>query len=190
MSETDREKWNSRYKERDATLDAPSDFLLSIADLLPATGRALDVAGGAGRHALHLARRGLSVTLVDISEVALAQARRIADDQSLSLQTIAVDLETAPLPAGPWDLIFCSFYLERSLFTAFREALAPAGLLAVVHPTRSNLQRNARPPERFLLEDGELPQLIGDLQIVSYSEGWSSESRHEARLVAKKNGAT
>ena len=190
MSKTDREKWNSRYEEQDATLDAPSDFLLSIADLLPASGRALDVAGGAGRHALFLARRGLHVTLVDISEVALAQVRRIAEDQALSLQTIAADLETDPFPAGSWDLIFCSFYLQRSLFTAFRETLAPAGLLTVVHPTRSNLQRNARPPERFLLEDGELPRLIGDLQIVSYSEGWSKEGRHEARLVAKKSGAT
>src|SRR5215211_7845992 len=77
VSESDREKWNARFREQ-RQLASPSPFLLELDGILPRRGRALDVAGGAGRHAIWLARRGLEVTLVDISDVALDIARRQA----------------------------------------------------------------------------------------------------------------
>ncbi|HEX9052362.1 MAG TPA: methyltransferase domain-containing protein, partial [Anaeromyxobacter sp.] len=79
MGEGDRERWNARYAE-EAETPAPSPFLLSLDDVLPRRGRALDVAGGSGRNALWLARRGLDVTLADVSDVALARAARAARD--------------------------------------------------------------------------------------------------------------
>jgi tellurite methyltransferase len=66
----------------------------------------------------------------------------------------------------------------------FSQVLAPGGLLVFAQPTRSNLQRNPHPSARFLLEDGELPQLLRGLKVISYTEGWTEEGRHEARLVA------
>lgn len=50
----DREKWNARYRE-EGPPSPPSPFLVGLDDLLPRRGRALDVAGGTGRHALWLA---------------------------------------------------------------------------------------------------------------------------------------
>ncbi len=44
----------------------------------------------------------------------------------------------------------------------------------------------ARPGPAHLLEDGELPALVSGLEVVSSSEGWMEEGRHEARLVARK----
>jgi tellurite methyltransferase len=75
MPESDRERWNARYRE-EAAIPPPSPFLVGLDALLPRTGRALDVAGGPGRHALWLARRGLDVTLADVSDVALEVAGR------------------------------------------------------------------------------------------------------------------
>jgi hypothetical protein len=43
-----------------------------------------------------------------------------------------------------------------------------------------------KPPARFLLDDGELPKLIEDLEIVQYEEGWLGEDRHDAVLVARR----
>ena len=65
MSDADRTKWNDRYSRRATRLplDEPAEFLVSLVDQLPATGRALDVAGGTGRNAIWLAQRGLDVTL-------------------------------------------------------------------------------------------------------------------------------
>src|SRR5262245_55862732 len=65
--EGDRERWNAKWRERAGELELPASFLSEHAYLLPTTGKALDLAGGAGRNAIWLARRGFEVTLVDIS---------------------------------------------------------------------------------------------------------------------------
>ena len=71
MSDDDRARWEAGYQAGGPTR-APAGFLLELDGELPRAGRALDVAGGAGRNALWLARRGLAVTLVDIAPSALA----------------------------------------------------------------------------------------------------------------------
>ena len=186
MPPTDRDKWNARYQERGPQEQEPAAFLLSLDELLPSSGRALDVAGGAGRHAVWLARRGLDVTLVDVSDEAITLAEAAAGVAGVSLASQVADLETDPFPVGPWDVIVSFYYLQRSLFNVFASALAPGGLLVFAQPTASNLERHARPPARFLLDDGELPRLVSDLEIVRYDEGWQADGRHEARLVARK----
>ncbi len=185
MSASDREKWNQRYREQQE-LSAPSPFLEQLDALLPRRGRALDVAGGAGRHSLWLARRGLDVTLADVSDVALDRAARTAAGEALSLHTVQLDLETSPLPAGPWDVILCMYYLQRPLFPALIEALAPGGWLVVMHATRTNLTRHPRPGPDYVLEDGELPTLLHGLEIVRSGEGWMESGRHEARIAARR----
>ena len=183
----DREKWNARYREEEAP-SPPSSFLVGLDAVLPRRGRALDVAGGTGRHALWLARRGLETTLADVSEIALEKAAAAARREGLTLQTPQIDLLASPLPAGPWDLILCAYFLHRPLFAAFAAALAPGGWLVVAHATRSNLSRHPRPGPEYLLEDGELPTLVRDLEVIRSEEGWLESGRHEARIVARKAG--
>lgn len=186
MSDADRDRWEARYLSPGYSPAAPSAALVSLEAALPRAGRALDVAGGAGRHALWLARRGLAVTLCDISKAALGLAREAALAARINLETLALDLETAPLPAGPWDVILSVNYLQRDLFLRWPELLAPGGLLVFVHPTRSNLARHPKPGESHLLEDGELARLVRGLEVLRYDEGWSAEGRHEARLLARR----
>src|SRR5512133_822771 len=111
----DRESWEARYRD-EVALSAPSPFLTALDELLPRGGRALDVAGGSGRHALWLARRGVDVVLADRSSVAIERASREAANCGVSITTVVVDLEREPLPAGPWDLILCVAFLHRPLF--------------------------------------------------------------------------
>jgi SAM-dependent methyltransferase len=181
----DRERWNERHAER-AAPGEPSPFVLGLDALLPRRGRALDVAGGTGRHALWLARRGLDVTLADVSDEALRIAVGAARKEGLSLATVEVDLEAAALPRGPWDLVLCTFFLHRPLLARLPAELAPGGFVVVAHPTRTNLERHPRPPRAFLLEEGELPALVRGLQVIRWEEGWLEEGRHEARLVARR----
>jgi tellurite methyltransferase len=189
MARADRDRWNARYAEK-AAASAPSPFLEALDGLLPRRGRALDVAGGAGRHALWLARRGLDVTLADVSDVALGQSAAAAAAEGLRLETVLVDLEEAPLPAGPWDLVLCTYFLHRPLLAAAPAALAPGGLLVVAHATRRNLERHPRPGPGHLLEDGELPSLLGGLELLRLEEGWLEAGRHEARAVARRPAAS
>ncbi len=187
MSLAERTKWDARYRASSPSF-TPSPFLAELDAVLPRRGRALDVGGGAGRNALALARRGLDVTLADISPVGLDLARAEAERAGVPLATVALDfeLELDATPAGPWDLILQLHYLHRPLFARYPALLAPGGLLVVVHPTRTNLERHSKPGPDFLLEDGELPGLVSSLEIVRYEEGWLDEGRHEARLVARR----
>jgi len=186
MSQADRAKWDAKYRDGSHQSRRVSPFLESLDAVLPRRGRALDVAGGAGRNALWLARRGLDVTIADVSEVALSIARSRAETEGLSLSTVAVDLEEDPFVSGPWDLIVNVCFLQRSLFSIYPEVLAPTGLLVFLQPTVVNLERHRRPPRAFLLEPGEAADLVGDLTIVSLTEGWTEDGHHEARVVARK----
>jgi len=182
---SDRDLWNARYAAK-AERSAPSPFLDALDDVLPRRGRALDLAGGAGRHALWLARRGLEVTLADVSDVALAQAQGAARSEGLALATLPIDLLASPPPPGPWDLVLCTYFLHRPLFAHFPELIAPGGILAFAHATRANLERHPRPGPDHLLEDGELASLVVGLEVLRLEEGWTESGRHEARLVARK----
>jgi tellurite methyltransferase len=186
-SSDERARWDARYAEEDV-LCAPSAVLTSppLVDWVPTSGRALDLAGGAGRHAVWLAARGLTVTIADVSPVGLARAEELARARGVHVDTQAVDLSCAPLPAGPWDFVLVFHYLERAVLASIADALSPQGTLVVVHPTLRNLERHARPSARFLLEEGELRALVGGLEVSHYEEGWSVEGRHEATLVARR----
>ena len=184
MSDADRDKWNARYRAEIPPRE-PSAVLTGLAHHFPIRGRALDLAGGGGRHAIWLAQRGLTATLADISPVALELAAQRAAEAGVPLTTIETDLERDGLPAGPWDLIVCVCYLRRQLHPQFASVMAAQGILAVVQPTMTNLTWHAKPPADFLLNDGELPSLVSGLEVIYYEEGWLADDRHDAVLVGR-----
>ena len=180
----DRDRWDTRYA--DASVGRPVAFVAECADALPRAGRALDIAGGTGATAIELARRGLEVTLLDVSPVALSVAQAEADRLGLSLATLQADLDSDPLPAGPFDVVVCANFLDRGLLGSLAHVMAHDGLLMVVVATVTNLERNPRPSRRYLVEPGELPGLIDPrIRPVSYGEGWFGD-RHEARFAGRR----
>jgi SAM-dependent methyltransferase len=184
MSDHEKERWDARYLAG-AGATEPSAFLVSLDAELPRNGRAVDLAGGRGRHAIWLARRGLDVTLADVSEVGLSLAREAAASAAVDIHTLVVDLERLPAPPGPWDVVVCFHYLHRPLFAQIPRLLAPQGVFVFCQPTRRNLERHARPGPAHLLEEGELPGLVHGLEVLRYEEGWLEDGRHEARVVAR-----
>jgi SAM-dependent methyltransferase len=187
MARDERERWDRRYAEGGHADGEPPAWLdeVELPLELPRGGRALDVAAGVGRVALWLAHRGLDVTAVDISPVALDRLRRRAAAQGLAVETRALDLESEPLPEGPWDLITCFHFLRRELFPELVARLASGGLLVVEIATERNLERHAKPSRRFLLRSGELVDLLEPLRLVYYREGWF-EDHAQARAIAAR----
>ncbi|MFQ5902685.1 MAG: class I SAM-dependent methyltransferase, partial [Candidatus Binatia bacterium] len=87
MATDDRERWDKRHAARQEQ-GGPSIFLQQLFQLgcwRIQPGRALDIATGKGRNALFLAERGFSVEAIDISEVALQEARRQAQGKGLTI---------------------------------------------------------------------------------------------------------
>jgi SAM-dependent methyltransferase len=187
VARADRERWDRRWAEGSHPEETPPAWIEEASDpvALPRSGRALDVASGTGRVARWLARRGLEVLAVDVSPVALEGLRARAAAEGLPVETRALDLEAEPPPAGPWDVITCFHYLQRDLFPALHDGLAVGGLLVVEVPTVRNLQRHPRPSRRFLVESGELRDLLDPLEIVWYREGWF-EDRALARGIGRR----
>src|SRR5947207_10534713 len=99
----DRRRWEERYVTgTDAhAAEAPAEFLVAHADRIH--GRVLDVAAGAGRNALFLARRGCAVDAIDIAFAGLHRAAAVARADGLQCRPIQADLETFPLPRGRYD---------------------------------------------------------------------------------------
>jgi tellurite methyltransferase len=190
----DRERWNERWRSRAGDLSPPAAFCVEHTHLLPRAGRALDVAGGAGRHTVWLARAGLDVTLIDVSDVALERAehRVTAAHVGARVKYRRIDLtEPGPageLPTGPFKAIVMFHYLDRARRDEIAALLDDDGLLIAVQPTVTNLERHARPSRNYLVEPGEVAEWatgIG-LEAVVSREGWNIEGRHEAELIARR----
>jgi len=151
-------------------------------------GRALDVAGGAGRHAVWLARRGLDVTIVDVAEVGLDTAARRAAEAGVEIRCIRADLDHEDPPAGSWDVILVHHFLCRALWPELAAALTDNGILMLCQPTLTNLERHPSPGARFLVQPGEFESFARDsgLTVIHLREGWTAAGRHEAELVARR----
>lgn len=184
-----RSLWNSRHTER-GPLTAPARFLTERAHLLPAGGRALDVAGGQGRNAIWLAQRGFDVTLLDVSDVAIEGAEEAAAEAGVSLTAVRTEVTPEAIPAGPFDVVVVHHFLDRPVWAALPGALADGGVLFVCQPTERNLERHPRPSRRWLLAESEIAAFAyaataadPALEVIEVGEGWTDEERHEARLV-------
>jgi SAM-dependent methyltransferase len=186
VSESDRERWDRRYRERAHPEGEGPDWLREFEGELPKGGRALDVATGTGRVALWLARAGFRVTAVDVSPVGLERLHERARSADLQVETRVSNHRETPLPTGPFEVITCFAYLQRDLFPQMAERLSPGGVLICEIPTRRNLERHAKPSARFLLEENELLELCGSLRILHHREGWIDD-RCLARLIGRND---
>ncbi len=94
------------------------------------------------------------------------------------------DLTQHPLPRGRFDLVVVCRYLQRDLFAALREALAPCGI--VIYETFTTHQRAlGKPPTSadHLLEPGELRERFDGFEVLFYEETVAPDA--VARLVAR-----
>jgi tellurite methyltransferase len=184
----DAHRWNERYRENKhfSTFNSPRAFLIEHADLLPKQGLALDAAMGLGGNAGFLLERGLKVIGVDISEVAVRQAKARMPE----LMAVEADLTQFYLPDNTFDVIINFFYLQRDLWPQYVRALRPGGWLVLETLTHEMHSRLPDTDPRYLLAAGELRRAFENLEIVAYREGWSEgdsgHTRATASLLARK----
>ena len=192
-SSNERERWNRKYRESPDSWREPDPFLLRafsehIRPRFPDGGHALDLAGGAGRHAIWLARQSWKVTLIDIANAGIEIARENAGSFASNVDFVEDDLGSFQAPQMQFDLVLAFFYLERRIFPEIVKAIRPGGLLIYKTLTRSQLELAGGPKDpAYLLEEGELPRLAAGLQILFYREQIAEKAT--AELVARKNSA-
>jgi SAM-dependent methyltransferase len=180
VTDEDRVRWDERHASRGpAPVGAvgPPPVLAPYEDAFPTAGHALDIACGQGIGAVWLARRGLDAWGLDVSPVAIRQARDLAQRSGVGdrCRFDIVDLDHG-LPAGPpVDVILCHKFRDRRLDQAIVGRLARGGLLAIIA-----LSEVGATPGPFRAAPGELPAAFAELKLIAAGEG-----QGEAWLLAR-----
>jgi SAM-dependent methyltransferase len=171
VTREDQRRWDERYTGKGpAVVGAvkPPGAFAAYADVFPTTGRALDIACGQGFGTVWLAQRGLWAVGLDVSTVAIGQARELARHCGVDghCRFDVVDLD-AGLPDGPpVDVILCHKFRDRRLDHAFIKRLAPGGLLAA-----AALSEVGAEPGPFRAAAGELAAAFAELDVIAAGEG-------------------
>jgi SAM-dependent methyltransferase len=185
-----RERWNKVFNEGAPSLDREPNKVLVAAVDQRKPGKALDLGTGQGRNAIFLASRGWTVTGVDISDVAIAEAKKNAAARKVQIEAIVGDLDTYDFGREQWDLI-TSFYMHSwhhrsptDVPTRIYDALRPGGLLV--------MEGFARPDSLFGFNVEELNKAYGRLRILKnesvHTKGdWDKDNEAQiVRFVAEK----
>ena len=191
MSRADRDKWDDRYRSGAyETRRHPSALLADWIGRFDVTGispRAIDIACGAGRNTLFLARHGWHVDAVDISPVALERLRAAAEAEDLAVTCLERDLEPAAAALDgfhgqPYDLVILTRYTDTALVEVLPRAIAPGGyLIAEMHMKTDKMVAGPRSP-RFRVAAGALRQAGAALDLLHYYEGLVTDP--DGRTVA------
>ena len=149
-------------------IEAPSDWVVRFADLVPRGAQVLDVACGRGRHALFFAARGCTVDAVD----------RDPDCAATFVDSPAVRFVAADIEGGRWpyagerfDAIVVTNYLHRPLLPILRDSLADGGLL-LYETFALGQQQYGRPtnPDFLLRPDELLDVFRPPLSVIAFED--------------------
>jgi len=180
----DKIRWNKKHIDS-KIVPEPLELITRYSGLSRGK-QALDIACGLGRHSRYLAANGFEVDALDVSDVAIDSLQGIAH-----INAQEVDFDTYRLIKNRYDLILCTYFLDRDVFAQMYDALNSDGILIIEtfidHP---NNKRNAS-NKSFLLKEGELQEIFSkQFEIIYIKEYWSEDylgnKTMKVSFVAKK----
>jgi len=187
----DQKRWDERFGKKDFSLGKePNPFLKKHIRLLP-KGKALDIAAGEGRNAVFLAQHGFEVDAVDISEMGLKKAQKLAKGKRVKINTFLVDLDQYQIEKERYDLIVNFYFLKRRLIQRIKKGLKKGGrVIFETYPLEHRALGTGGPKQaKYFLKPNELLRLFNNFRILFYREGIFREGGKKkavASLIAEK----
>ena len=180
----DKDRWNSKY-ETEVYLfgEKPIPFLVDNVHLLR-KGKVLDIAMGEGRNGVYLATQGFEVLGLDISEKGLAKAHNLAKKNNVTIETKVVDLESFTLKPNSYDVILCTYYMQKNLFKQFQSALKPGGMI-VVETYNVDYLKYAQFSRKWALDTNEMLDIFKSLRVIRYQDYDDGKEAYSS-IIAQK----
>jgi SAM-dependent methyltransferase len=189
IDKADQAFWDKKFSNPKTEFNRQPSRLLVEAVRGRTAGTALDLGMGEGRNAVYLAHEGWQVTGVDMSDVAIAQAKAHAAKAGINLDAVLDGLDHYDFGRNRWDLIIL-FYLHawynsarpRSALRIY-DALKPGGLLVI--------EGFAGKP-KYMFQPNELLRDFTDLRVLRYEDtqgdaDWApGRKSHIIRFVGEK----
>ncbi len=150
-TEDPRLAWEARYAAAEYFYGtAPNDFLRERLPMVP-VGRALCLAEGEGRNAVHVAEAGHETWSVDLTESGVEKTRRLADERGVHVEAVTADLAQWELGEACWDLVVSVFAhlppaVRSDLHRRVVHALRPGGVLLLEAYTPEQIGRGTGGP--------------------------------------------
>lgn len=172
--DTDRKRWDERWAEApDSVVARAPDIINAHPELLaaiPTAGPALDIACGLGAQALWMAQRGLAVTALDVSAVAIDRLARAAEPHGDQLHAKVWDTDEG-FPPVLTDLavIVCQRYRSPALYSEFVSRLRIGGVLILTVLSAVGLEGE---PGAFHAPAGDLTNAFDrdDVEVLLHDE--------------------
>ena len=129
----------------------PYPCVLEFCDMLKKEGinRVCDLGCGSGRHAIPMAKMGLTVIALDMSRKALSFVEEVACEENLNIETLYCNLPKIPLASSSIDAIVSTNVIHHAKLKAINETisemhrvLAPGGYVLVTVFSKNDYRNN------------------------------------------------
>ena len=97
-----------------------------------------------------------------------------------------VDLENYQLEKNSYDVILCTYYMQRNLFDQIKDSLRPGGM-AVIETFNTDYLKYSRFQKKYLLKHNELLEIFQDFKIIRY-QAYDDGKEAFSSIIAQKPG--
>lgn len=189
MVEENARDWDERYRSGFYNGEIkPHGLIERFWHLIPGAFVA-DIAMGGGRDAVFLAKKGFSVTGLELSEEAIRIAHGSAEVENLHLGIVRGDAARLPFKRDAFHGVVVFYFLLREMVPEITAILKRGGILMYETYLKRQNKAGRRMNPSFLLDDGELLGLFSGFEPLFYEETVrkaGDRTKITARLVAKK----
>jgi tellurite methyltransferase len=152
-------------------------------------GKVLDLGMGEGRHAVFMAKRGYEVIGIDISEVAVQKARRLAKASKVHIKTVVADLRRYRFETETSQGALLFYYFDPVVFKNAARALAPGGVVLIEGYGLGHTKYEKSFAVDTLLNLAQLEDIFSGFEVISSSETDDGKSV-VSTFVARKRKAS
>jgi 2-polyprenyl-3-methyl-5-hydroxy-6-metoxy-1,4-benzoquinol methylase len=196
--------WNERFDQEEFIFGKePNEYLVEKArQYLKVNYKVLCIADGEGRNGVWLAKQGMHVVGFDASDIALAKAKKFAQENHVQVDYSFSDTDSFDWQVNEYDAVvgifiqFADPAMRERIFRQTYQTLKPGGIFILQGYTPKQLEYKTGGPS--LIEHLYTEDLIRDLakdftilELTSYEKELSEGPRHTGMsailgLVARK----